>query len=350
MFLKRLLNIQFRLRPRRHVGETPGYLKGYLGVCFIVILSLHAGFAYAGDEVGNLIDKEKEEMETWPDGDNGEDALPSMYLLGERGRVELYSDMAFRGTEIQICQSFPFDELVQSSRGEPGQGEFVLNTGISRVRDIITQTCLVRPGDTLLAVGRGENKLIQIKDFVVAPSEPVCPEDSPYILWGRFEPELTFDPLMFLTEMGYKEGDNGYQAAESLVLKGDRPEVSDWIGKNVPLWKDYDIQVYGVKAPNCDTIISMKLKTVSLEDVGLAGEMIYWIKGAEGGLLVMEKIEKDKKSGHVSFQGLMDFNGDQQADLVLHGDTNGCPYLSIFVGATMGFQAVEIPNRGCTCW
>ena len=275
--------------------------------------------------------------------------MPPQWLLGDEASVELYSAATFKGQANLICNPTELDELIEVSGGKPSEQPYILNFKYPRVRDRLAQTCLARPGDTLMAITPGQNVLVSIEQFFVAFDPPLCPLDSSYSLHAKYEERLPLSPFFISTNTDLKEGSNGFVSRVDMEKVPLREKTREEIRKKVAFAEDYEIEVYDIQAKNCDQIIRLRKKRIQPEDVGLPHEIIFWGKENEISELILERVEKNRNSGHVQLMGILDYNFDENIDLLIEGDQDQCPYKIIFEGRSRGFQAMDVPNRPCSC-
>ena len=291
---------------------------------------------HAADPLDKLIMSEQEARDEWA---QDADELPPASLWGNRTGVEL---------SLPLCEPLPFDELIELSRGNPQNQETVLNLDLPRVREIMDRTCLVRPGDPLMAVGPGEQQRVALKNFVIRRDRPACSDDSPYSLWGTFPEPLPWDPIFFSSLEGWPEGGN---AAVALTESppSDESELRARVAKLVKDLSDFRITTIDIKAPNADALIVLRRKVATLEDDMLSNDMVLRQQGELLEVVWSERVDSKKGSGSLRPEVALDFNGDNFTDLVLSGTHQGCPYRLVLEGGEMGFSTVDLPQKTCFC-
>jgi len=309
------------------------------------ILSFSLSISRA-DDLGSLIDLEVREKKKW---DHEEGDMPPTFLFGDKEGVEIYSQARYRGEENVLCDPLEFDNLIDVSLKTYGEETILLNLSLPQVREVLSQKCLVRPGDSFLAVGPSWQIAVSVKDFVVKKEVPVCAEDYPYGLWVSFSKELPSDPLFYTSLVNVKEGENGFRSSKELEEKRLEPESRGLLAEKVAFLDDYEITIYDVQAPNCQQIFWLRRKGVSLEDEGLFNEVILSRMGNKFEILMAERVDRVEGSGHVRLSGVLDYNGDGFLDIFLRGDKAGCFYKALFDGVEGGLEYNPLPNRPCSC-
>lgn len=299
------------------------------------------------DAIEDLISVEQQQLEEWLA--QGEE-LPPAFLLGDKTGVQLYADHMETCDYEKLCESFDLDELLAAAQGDPGLPVVSIDVGIERVRDILGGACLVRPKDTLLAVGPGWQDGVTLKDFFLKKTGAVCRFDSSFSLWISFEEALPEPPLFFASGLENPMiGDNDFQPAVASSAGAVTEEEKFLLSKKINLIQEYSIVRYDLLSQNCEAVYHLKKKTVSLDDVGIPGEVLAWRKNEEFDILGLEIIEKTEGSGHIKLAGFFDFNKDGFADLWVEGDQKGCSYRLLFIGEERGFRPVRLPDKPCSC-
>lgn len=294
----------------------------------------------AGDDVDGLIEKSKAQDESVEDVS---DDVPPAFLLGDRKSVTIYSSTVYGGNASPVCQSFPFDELIELSNGNPENDETVLNMKIPRVKQVVEESCLIRPGDDVIAITASSQTWVAIKDFVIVRAQALCPSDSPYSLVGRIGRSLEADPLFYSTDPELKEGENEYVgiAMSPGSIEGARIDIPDV--------KDYIVTTVQVSGLNVDALFHLKRRSVTPDDDYFPNEMVYWQKGDKLELLTQEAVDSLSGSGHVRVEGIFDYNRDGFLDIWISGDQKTCPYHLLFDGSENGFTPIDLPNKPCSC-
>lgn len=278
-----------------------------------------------------------------------EDELPPLFLLGDISGIEIYSPALVGGNLESLCKPAPLDELIEISRGRVQDAETVLNMSLPRVQQLMNDLCLIRPGDDVLALGAGFQRYIRLKDFVIKRDSSFCSTQSPYSLWMSFEEPLDMEPFLFYLGSDLTERPNHFQSEENLTKVPLSSVMKSDLIKQLIVLKEYEITVYKVGFPNCDHIILAKRRSVSPEENELINEGLFWELGGRTELMWVEKVNLRKGSGHIRLDGVWDYNGDGQLDVMLSGDHRQCPYQVLFKGKEAGFEAQDIPHKLCGC-
>ncbi len=300
------------------------------------------------DPIENLITEEQKEIETWMD--EGEENLPPVFLLGDEKGVRLYADFMETAPYEKLCGSIEIEELLAATQGSADEKEVSVNLGINKVRALLGESCLARPKDVLLAVGQGWVKPVELGDFQLRSSQPVCPFDASYALWSQLKEPLPSTPLFFTSSFqDPKESAAAFIEPLSVSTISISQDEKSWIGSAVEFLSEYSIEAYDLNAVNCDRIYHLKKSVVKLADVGNPGEMLVWRKGENVGILEMEIIDNLEGSGSVHWDGAFDFNQDGLVELWISGVQKGCVYHRLFLGLDFGFQPVLLPEKPCAC-
>ena len=162
------------------------------------------------------------------------------------------------------------------------------------------------------------------------------------------EPALEEAPFFYSTDVQLPFGQNDFVVVPAPT--NPAPEaVSAALNEKVKFLKEYDVRAVSLVGANIDGVIYLKKKQVSLDDVGLPNEMLFWFKEAHVGEMLEEKVRKDGKSGHLKVVGSLDFDQDGRLDLIIQGDQNSCVYRALFKGLENGLQLEETPLVPCSC-
>ncbi len=308
-----------------------------LPILVLVLAPLQA----SGDDIESLIDTEKVEQEPAPDA--GGDDVPPAFLLGDSSSVALYSSSVYGGDPSPICDSFPFDELIDMNDSDPLAEDVVLNMRLPRVKQTVEEACLIRPGDDVLAVGRGRQTWVLIRDFVIRKAPGVCPSDSPYSLTARVDTVLADEPLFYSTDADLKEGENDFRliamsTASRAPLTGVVADI-----------QEYDVRMATVSASNVDAFFHLKRRQLTPEDDGFPNEMVLWQSGDQIQILSQEAVDSVGGSGRLNVEAVFDYNRDGRLDVWIRGDQKKCPFHLLYEGGEEGFIPVDLPNKPCSC-
>jgi hypothetical protein len=313
---------------------------------FALLVLTMAAVRASTDDVESLIEKEKVEEQNPPANRSADETAPPAFLLGTTDSVALYSSAVYGGDPSPICESFPFDELIDMSNGDPLDEETVLNMKLPRVRQAVEDSCLIRPGDEVLAVGRGSQSWILIRDFVIRRAPAVCPADSPYSLMARLDHELDEAPLFYSTDPDLKEGDNEFAPVHPLAPV---PNATELLRPVVSDMKEYEVRGATVAAANVEALFHLRRRRVTPDDDGFPNEILLWQKGDKIELLTQEAVDSVNGSGSVNVEAVLDYNRDGFLDLWVKGTQRKCPYYLLYQGGEEGFTPVELPNTPCSC-
>lgn len=311
-----------------------------------VVASLLAGVSHAVDSLESLIEKEQKAVKEW--AEEAEELPPAM-LIGDRTGVELYSAITNRGKGNALCEPLPFDELIELSRGKPSGRETVINTDLPRVRELLQDACVVRPGDYFLAVGAGRQARVPIKRLVIRRDRASCPQDSPYSLWGAFATALDDDPIFFLSGEDVPEGDNGFLSVLEQPIPGGTTGLKAGWPRGIGDARDYDAWQVAFGTSTADRLVVLRRKTVSLDDDGLPNAALLIERDGKTEMLFMERVDVKKGSGHLQPACFIDYNKDGLTDLIVTGDHAGCPYILVFSGSSEGLKQSDFPQKPCKC-
>jgi hypothetical protein len=315
-----------------------------LGILFS-LLAIPA-FSADDDDIEGLIETEQTNQDAWKDSEGD---LPPARLIGSKNAILIYSPANEALRENYLCSDVEFDELLDSEESDGNFSAIILNTKSPRVKEALADRCLVRPGDPLLAVGPGWQEMVAVKEFLVRRERPVCPNDAPYSLWVTYDGTLPDDPFFFTTEIDWPATENGFKFVDQLSTETVTAEIRSKLNDELPFVDEYEALAYSVKAVNCDHLIRVTKKNVSAEDASLPGVMILSETRGRLQTLLSESIDGTHGTGHLTIEGILDFNGDQKIDLLLKGDHRGCPFNALFKGTDEGFERIDLPNRPCAC-
>lgn len=316
--------------------------------CFrpIVLLLVVGVFVHAADPVRDLIEAETAEDASWEDGAilTGTPA----FLSGTRSGVVLWDPALVGPSSRHLCEPHSADELVSLSNADLASVPVVINDDLPRVRKFLTEYCSIRPGAGLVAVGRGRNTLVVAERFFVSREIPTCRNLSSYALNMSILPALDQPPLFYYTDVGVSEGPNGWRSAASLEAEPTRALV-DLVSRNVQFAEDFRIRAFPIGLGDLDAVVVLERIRISPDDVLLPNEMVLWRRGDRLEAAWSEQVDLDARSGHVSFTGALDFNGDQLTDFLVAGNRGDCFYRVLFEANGADFTSVILPDRACGC-
>ncbi len=311
-----------------------------LPLLLLLFSPLHA------DQLDSLIDQEKQNQKQWTDD---VDELPPAYLWGNKAGVEIYAASAYDGKAGSLCQPIEFDELIEMSRGTITDRETILNLSLPRVREMLQQSCMIRPNDKLIAVGEGWQKTVVVSEFVVRRDRLVCPHDSPFSLWASIEPQLEQEPIFFSSEGSWPETDNGFQRLREVEPLDQDSPIRKTVESLVPDQAEFKLMLVGLHATNADLLYLLRRRTATLEDDGLPNEILLIKSGTQVEKLWVERVDIKKGSGHLRVEAMLDYNHDGLIDVIVSGDHNGCPYQIVFEGTSTGLNRADFPIKPCSC-
>jgi hypothetical protein len=301
------------------------------------------------DQLESIIKESHEEVDAW--SSLGEE-LPPIFLLGDQKGVQIYFPAQDDVESGSLCGSVDFDKLFDAAFQKkdfiPGD-TVVLNTAAPRVREMLSEACLVRPGDALLAIGQGWQTFVTITDFVVKAERALCPNDPPYSLWVFFDEKLPGVPLFFSSDNRFHPGGNQFAPVPQPPLFHLDPVFENQLKDRVQFYSDYRPSVFEVNAENIEKLILLNRENVGHADAGLPNQILLWEKKGEVGELLLERVSEFKASGHIYIEGIFDYNGDGFTDVLVGGDREGCPYRALFEGELTGLHRVDLPFKPCQC-
>jgi hypothetical protein len=314
-----------------------------LAFAFTALIALRLG-AEVSDPVGSLIDSEKEQEQKWLEEPH---EVPPAFLWGDARGVEIDNPRAIENPTA-MCSEIAYDQWLGLADEPSSDGDMRLNTISPRSRDLLSETCLMRPGDRVLAIGEGWQKEMSLNTFVLRKSATPCPEQFPYALWGKFDAPLPDPPLFFTTQLDFGERNNAFAAAVWSNLASSNTDTAG-LRAAVAHTDDYLISISSLSATNVDALYFLERRSVTLEDNDLPYNLLAACKRGQCETLWLERVNERKGSGHLHVVGTLDFNGDGRRDLLLQGDNAGCPYRKIFMGLETGFSPMESPLLACAC-
>ncbi len=298
------------------------------------------------DDIENLITQEQTEQQKWEDIEGD---LPPARLLGDKNAIRIYSPANQTTRDNFLCSAIEFDEILELNRDEKLTQEFKLNANLPRIREYLTESCLVRPGDPFLAVGEGWQELVVVHDFIVRPETPVCPDDPAYSLWVTYEGALPGDPVFFSTEVEWPVGSNGYKSAQEIPGEELDAKTKNLLANALPFSDEYAVEVFVLNAEKGIRVIQVKRDSIGSDDPSLINEAVYSLIGTDLTLLQSEQVDSVNGTGHLSMEGIFDMDGDKGVDLLLKGDRRKCSYRAIYRSTESGFERLDLPTRPCSC-
>ena len=298
----------------------------------------------ADDSVGDLINTEKQSYQDWLDA---ADEPPAAFLSGDSSSAELYSP-AFPSSDGLLCSSLEADELIELSGGDPQAPETALNLELPRVRDAIGESCLVRPGDRLVAVGRGWKLERTVSAMVVRREKAPCPDDSPYGLWGTLDEPLPEAPLFFTTDPALQPGSDFWIPKEGL-----EPSAFSAAGPTlnalVPIPEDYDLRAWKMPGVSTATLVLLVRRQIEDRDDGLPSVALGLAGPAGVTALWIERVDQTAGTGSFDVDGVFDFDSDGRFEIAISGFHQRCPYQTVLRDHGDGWAPLDIPLRPCVC-
>jgi hypothetical protein len=310
---------------------------------FAFVCCLLPSVSATDDPLGSLIDSEQEKEQAWLEEPRD---IPDVYLWGDNHGVEIDNPRAI-DNPAALCSEIEYDHWIALSDSSTVSGDVPVNISSPQLRELLSDTCLVRPTDRILAVGKGWQKKVAMDAFVMRSVSMPCPQQFPYALWGKIETELPGTPLFYTTDLDFGENGNSFAAPLWIPLKNTGGDVA--LQAAVPNLSDYVVSISSLAAGNVDALYLLERRTVTLEDDDLPYQIVAWCKSGQCQTLWIERVSHKNGSGHVIVTGTLDFNGDGRRDLLLEGDNAGCPYRKIFLGVETGFSPMETPELACAC-
>lgn len=291
--------------------------------------------APAPDPLENLIEKEHQEEQDWAD-DPIRAELPPAIMIGNTGAVQIFGPGSSTGDKA-LCNALEIDELIEVSRGQSTDAEVEINTSLPRVREILEDSCLIRPDDEIFAVGRGSQKIVHVEKFI-AKRRPV---DS---LWMTVNPPLDDEPLFYTTLPELAEGSNQYVRVDSFESGPLDETLKQRTLNQVSYLEEFTAIAYKVNDPSLQQLIYLKRRHSAPEDDKLPNEILLAVRGMDVVKIWEEAVNMEKGSGSLSPEGMFDFNQDGILDLELTGSRAGRPYVIFFKGTGRGWTPLEIPD------
>lgn len=300
----------------------------------------------AADPVESLIQAERDAYQEWLDA--GEDP-PAAFLPGAKAAVELFSPAYRDDAASLICSDPDLNELIELTGGTPTAFETVLNLSLPRVRDAVADACLVRPGDRVLAIGRGWQEEREIAGFVVRREKPACPSGDPHALWALLDRPLPEMPLFFTTDPAVLAGDNGFVPIEQYPVAPASADTTARLEKVVAFPEDYRVTAIDVRKEDLNALILFERVDVRGEDDGLPAMVVVALAPQGPRALWTERVDRRRGTGRFDVVGTLDFDGDGGTDIVVSGHHGGCAYTVVFRRSEDGFELVPLPVRSCAC-
>lgn len=302
--------------------------------------------AEKSDSLQGIIDTEKKSYQDWLDD---ADEPPATYLPASRTAVEVYSP-AFREEESQVlCQDPDLPELLELTGAETDARETVLNLSRPRVREKVGGACLARPGDRVVAVGRGWQEERTLVDFVIQRERPACPEEPPMGLWMTFDQPLAEDPLFVTTDPTIPAKDNLFVPAEQYPVAPASAEIMARLNGLVQFPEDFRVTLLSLHLPEAEAIVLFERRNLTPEDDGLPAMVAAVITKDAVQSLWAERVDVRRGTGRFEFLGTLDMDGDGVRELVFTGIHQTCPYTVVFRRGERGFEPVPLLVRSCRC-
>lgn len=311
----------------------------------LVALLLVPSALRAADALGKLIDKEQKEKAAWTETDGD---LPPAYLWGNSSAVEIYNPLDQLKTGNPLCQQVPFDQLIDLSSGSASANEIVINTDLPRVRALLEDTCLTRPGDTMIAIGEGRQVPAKLDKLIVKREPQLCPTQEPYSLWAGIKHDLQGWVLFLTTDDTVKEGDNQWRLLTEERAQPDTA-LKNWFEANVKNLTDFSAFQIPMGAPNCSDLFVFRRRSVTPDDDKLPNEIIVTLRDKTYETVWMERVDQANGSGSLQVHSALDFNKDGFVDFIVYGSHQKCPYQMVFKGTPTGFEALDLPIKSCAC-
>jgi hypothetical protein len=220
---------------------------------------------------------------------------------------------------------------------------------VPRIKEIISESCLIRPGDRLVAIGAGLNRAMEVASFVLRKEKPLCPEDRGYSLWAVFDTPLDFYPLLVSTDINLMAGANNFDDTSLRTGMAPTKEEFGVLAATIPFVRDYDVRRYDAAMLGERKIFLLVRHEVSLDDVGLPSAMVVAQSTGAVQILATVNIKRREKSGHLSMGAILDYDLDGKADLWIEGDENGCAFRLLYQGTAVGYDRLDTPNKPCSC-
>lgn len=311
-----------------------------------MFVAVAASAAEKADPLQNLIESEQKAYQEWLDET---DEPPTAYLPGNRQAVELYSP-AYRDENAQVlCHDVDLPDLLDLTQGDPTAFSTTLNLSLPRVRQAVGDGCLVRPGDRIVAVGKGWQEERTLADFTIQREKPACPDDAPYGLWMSFDKPLPEDPLFITTDSTVTVRDNLYVPADQYPVAAAGPEIMARLQGLVHFPEDYRITIVGVRDGDLEALVIFERKTVGPNDDGLPAFLAAVVTKEGVQALWTERVDVAHGTGRLDFAGSLDLYGDGNRELVFTGVHRACTYTVVFRRGDTGYLPLPLAVRSCGC-
>lgn len=287
------------------------------------------------DSLENLIEKEQVIGDDWPE-ESVRPELPPVRLKGTAGEVQIMG-LALSKTEMALCTGLEVDELIELSHEKPGASRMVINTSLSQVRGLLEDSCLIRPGDEIFAVGRGSQRRVRVGQFIARAG-------AGYSLWMSVDPPLEEDPLFYTTDLNLGEGSNQYLRVDSFESGTLSELLNQKVGQAVPFLDEFAVTILRVGDVSLQELVVLKRRDTTPEDDKLANMVLLGVRNSEVLKIWEEPVNIRKGSGTVSPEGLLDFNQDGLVDLEIRVSRPEGAVVLVLQGTKTGWTPIEIPD------
>jgi len=305
-----------------------------------------AAAAEKTDSVQGLIEKEKKSYQDWLDD---AEEPPAVYLPATRLAVQVFSP-AFREEEAQVlCHDPDLPELLEMTSAEADAHVTVLNLQRPRVREKVGDACLARPGDRVVAVGRGWQEERTLDDFSVQHEKPACPEEAPLGLWMTFDRPLHEDPLFVTTDPTVPAKDNLFVPAEQYAVAPAGPDIMSRLKGVVQFPEDFRATVLSLRVPETEALVLFERRNLTSDDDKLPAMIAVLVTKETVQSLWTERVDMRRGTGRFDFVGTLDMDGDEVRELVFSGIHQSCPYTVVFRRGEGGYERIPLLVRSCRC-
>ncbi len=248
-----------------------------------------------------------------------------------------------------LCHDLDVAELIVASGGNPSDQETLINFGLPRVREMFGDSCLVRPGDRVVAVGRGRNEERALGKFVIRRQKSGCASTAPFALYALLDHPLDSAPLFFAFDAALVVGDVMFTAPADLKPAPLPPDALNLISRVVKYTEDFRIESWVLPGASTGTVVQATRRQPSTEDDRLPAMVLAVFDGVHLSTVLTENVDLSHGSGRFGLVGVSDFNSDGNPEIIVDGVRQKCPFRAIFTLDGAGWLSVPLPVKRCGC-